>query len=133
MTTIGRVAVDRVVAGEQADVARAVPCGQVGVLLVAQRLDRRGVEALLAQAQGQVDGELADDGLAGAGRGRDEDALAALERLAGTDLERVERELVGRGELRQCGWNARVIQPVRVGPRSGSWPHATGRGAVARR
>ena len=42
----GRVAVDRVVAGQQADLGRAVALGQVVELLVGQRLDRRGVEAL---------------------------------------------------------------------------------------
>jgi len=45
-----------------------------------------------------VDGELADDGLAGPrGRGH-QDALAALERLAPADLEVVAGEVVGNGE-----------------------------------
>ena len=48
MTTTGRVAVDGVVAGEQPDPVGAVPGDQVVVLLVGQRLDRRGVEALAA-------------------------------------------------------------------------------------
>ena len=39
-------------------------------------------------------GELADDGLARAGRGRDEHAAAGLERLAGAHLELVEPERV---------------------------------------
>ena len=46
-----RVAVDRVVAGQQADLVGAVPRDQVVVLLVGQRLDRRGVEALAALAR----------------------------------------------------------------------------------
>ena len=40
------IAVDRLVAGEQADLLWTVPAYQVVVLLVAQRLDRCGVEAL---------------------------------------------------------------------------------------
>ena len=63
-----RVAVDRVVAGEQADGARPVPVHQVVVLLVRQRLDRRRVEALAALGQREVHGELADHRLAGPGR-----------------------------------------------------------------
>jgi hypothetical protein len=41
-----RVAVDRVVPGQQADGAGVVAPDKVAVLLVGQRLDRRGVEAL---------------------------------------------------------------------------------------
>src|SRR5664280_734756 len=76
-------AVDRVVAGQQSDRRLAVAGDQVGVLLVRQRLDRRGVEALAAVAQRQVHGELADDGLAGAGGGGDQDALPRLQRPTG--------------------------------------------------
>ncbi len=89
-----RVAVDGVVAGEQADLGGAVALHQVAVLLVGQRLDRRGVEALAAGGERQVDGELADDGLAAAGGRGDQDALAALQRLAGLHLEVVEPEVV---------------------------------------
>jgi hypothetical protein len=54
---------------------RSAPCraDEIVVLLVRQGLDRRRVEALAARWQGQVDGELADDGLAGTGRCRDQD------------------------------------------------------------
>ena len=97
------VAVDAVVAGEQADLVGAVALGQVVVLLVGEGLDRRGVEALAALGEGQVDGELADDGLARAGRGGDEDAAAVLQRLACLDLEGVEAELVQLAELCECG------------------------------
>lgn len=90
----GCVAVDAVVTGEQADLGGAVALDQVGVLLVGQRLDRRGVEALAAALQGQVDGELADDGLAGAGGSRDQHAGSRFQRLAGFYLEGVEREVV---------------------------------------
>jgi hypothetical protein len=60
----GGVAVDRVVAGEQADRSGVVTAQQVVVLLVGQRLDRRGVKALAVVLQREVDSELADDGLA---------------------------------------------------------------------
>lgn len=60
----GRTAVDARVTGEQADLVRPVPRGEVGELLVAQGLDRRGVEALAAAGQGQVHGELAHHRLA---------------------------------------------------------------------
>ena len=49
-----------------------------------------------------MDGKFPDNGLTGAGRSRDQDAVAAGERLAGTPLEVVEREVVQpleRGEL----------------------------------
>ena len=39
-------------------------------------------------------GELADDGLAGAGGGGDEHALSGFEGLTGLDLERVQIEVV---------------------------------------
>ena len=60
----GCLAVDAVVAGEQPYPVRAVAAHQVTVLLVGQRLDRRGVEALAPGGQGQVHGELPDHGLA---------------------------------------------------------------------
>ena len=74
--------------------AARVAADQVGVLLVGQRLDRRGVEALAALGQGQVHGELADDGLARAGRRRDQHAVAALQRVAGLDLEVVKVKVI---------------------------------------
>lgn len=98
-----RIAVDAVVTGEQADLVGAVPLDEVGVLLVRQCLDRRRVEALAALVEGEVDGELADDGLAGArGRG-DEHALARFERLARLDLEGVQTEFVHLAEGGQRG------------------------------
>ena len=65
----------------------AVPPHEVGVLLVGQGLDRRRVERLAPRRQGEVDGELADDGLAGPGGRRDEHAATGLHRLAGLHLE----------------------------------------------
>ena len=93
-----RLAVDAVVAGEQADLGRPVPPDQIRVLLVGQRLDRRGVEALAACRQREVHGELADNRLARTCRGRDEHARAVLEPLASPALEVVELEVVQRLE-----------------------------------
>ena len=96
-----RLAVDRGVTGEQADVAGAVAADEVGVLLVGEGLDRRRVERLSPGRHREVDGELADHRLAGAGRGGDEDAVAGLQRLARLDLERVQREAQRRRERRE--------------------------------
>ncbi len=97
----GRVAVDAVVPREQPHSAAVVTADQVGVLLVGQRLDRRGVKALTALGQRQVHGVLADHRLARAGRGGHEHAAARTERTAGGDLEVVEAELVERAEGRE--------------------------------
>ncbi len=97
------VAVDRVVAGEQPDPVGAVTGDEIGVLLVRQSLDRGGVEALAALAEGQVDGELADDGLARAGRCGHEHPAAGLEGGAGGALEGVEAERVADRELGESG------------------------------
>jgi hypothetical protein len=45
--------------------------------------------------------ELADDGLAGPGRGADQDSMAGLQCGAGTHLERIETEGKLRGETEQ--------------------------------
>ncbi len=82
------------VAGQQTDRVTAVAGHQVGVLLVRQRLDRRGVEAALTAGKGKMGRELADDRLAGAGRCGDQDAVACLEGRAGLDLEGIEAERV---------------------------------------
>jgi hypothetical protein len=50
-----------------------------------------------------VDRELTDQGLARPGGGRDQDAVARLELLAGPDLEPVEVEVVEGGEVREEG------------------------------
>ncbi|CAM5505150.1 hypothetical protein SFUMM280S_09114 [Streptomyces fumanus] len=50
-----------------------------------------------------MDGELADDGLAGAGGCRHQHALAGLQRLARLDLEGVEAEVVHLAEGRERG------------------------------
>jgi hypothetical protein len=96
-----RVAVDRVVPGQQADVLGPVPLDQVGELLVRQGLDGGGVEALAALAQRQEDRVLPHDGLAGPGRRRHEDPVPPVQRCAALDLEFVEPERIQSGELRE--------------------------------
>jgi hypothetical protein len=97
------VAVDAGVAGEQADRPGAVAGDEVGVLLVAQRLDRGGVEAPQVLGEGEVDGELADDGLPGPGGGAHEHPVAVFQRRTGGALEGVEGEREGAGELGEAG------------------------------
>lgn len=50
-----------------------------------------------------MDGELADDRLAGAGGSGDQHALARFESLTGLDLEGVETEVVHLAEVRERG------------------------------
>ncbi len=92
------IGVYRNVAGQQSDAVRAVALDQVGVLLVAQRLDRCGVETLPAGRQRQVYRELADDRLAGPGGRADQHAVTPLERLTRPLLEYVQRERQRGGE-----------------------------------
>ena len=112
-----RVTVDRLVAGEQADAFGSVAGHQIVVLLVAQRLDRRGVEALPPGGQRQVHRELADDGLAGTGRGTDQDTATVLERDAGVGLKGVQGERQARGEV------AQLRTRLGVRRRCGFWRH----------
>ncbi|KZM36846.1 hypothetical protein OJAG_04830 [Oerskovia enterophila] len=96
------VAVDRRVAGQEPDLVGAVAAREVGVLLVGQGLDGRGVEGLASPRQGQVDRELPHDGLARTRGCCHEHTAPLLEGLAGADLEVVEREaddLTEGGEL----------------------------------
>jgi hypothetical protein len=58
-----RLAVDRVIAGEEADLLRTVRRREVAELLVRERLQRRGVEALVAGREPALHGELRDDRL----------------------------------------------------------------------
>jgi hypothetical protein len=94
-----RLAVDGVVAGQQADLRRTVAGHEVAELLVGERLQRGGVERLAAGPQRQPHGELPHHRLAGAGRGRHQRAAAAGERQAASALEVVELEGVAAGEL----------------------------------
>ena len=114
----GRLAVDAVIPGEQPDRAAVVTADQVGVLLVGQRLDRGGVEALEPAFQGQMHGELPDHGLAGAGRRGDQDSVAGVQRGARPDLEVVELEAVQRAEAGQLGVGLPVTE-LRVTLRGG--------------
>jgi len=99
----GRLAVDAVIAGQQADAGRRVAADEVRVLLVGQGLDRGGVEAFPALGKSEVNGELADYRLARAGRRGQQDPVASVQRPARTDLEIVELEVIERtkrGQLR---------------------------------
>ncbi|CFJ02915.1 Uncharacterised protein [Mycobacterium tuberculosis] len=87
-----RVAVDRQVTGQQPDLVTAVACCEIGVLLVAQGFQRRGVETFTAGRQRQVHGELADHRLASAGRRAHQHTVAAFQRAASPLLKVVERE-----------------------------------------
>ena len=99
----GRLAVDRRVTRQQADLRRPVDAHEVVVLLVGEGLDRGRVERLAAGRQREVDRELPHDGLACAGGSRDQHAPAGLDRLAGPDLEVVEGELQGGEERPEVG------------------------------
>ena len=95
-----RVAVDRVVAGEQADVGAAMTAHQVDVLLIRQRLDGRRVERL--RALGECTGRrvLRDDRLPRGGRCSDEHRFSGIYGVERADLEVVEAEAVAGDE---CG------------------------------
>ena len=93
-----RLAVDGVVAGQQADVGRPVAGHEVAELLVGERLQRGGVEGLAARAQRQPHRVLPHHRLAGAGRGGHQGAPAAGEREAAAALEVVQLEAVAARE-----------------------------------
>ena len=86
------VAVDVVVAGQQADIGQPVLGHQLSELLVRQRLDRRGVEDAIAGGQSLGHGVGRDQGLAGAGRRRHDHVLAPVDRVERRDLEPVRFE-----------------------------------------
>ena len=94
----GGLTVDRGVAGEQSDLVGAVASHEVGILLVRQGLDRRGVEGFPPGGQCQEHRELPHDGLAGAGGRGHQHPLSGGNRLARLDLEVVEREVKTLGE-----------------------------------
>ncbi len=106
-------AVDGVVAGEQAHRVAVVALDEVVVLLVRQRLDRRGVEALAALLERQVDRVLAHDGLARSRRRRHQHPVPAGEGGAGGDLERVEVEAVEVAERSEL-WGGLPLAEPRV-------------------
>jgi hypothetical protein len=119
------LAVDRVVAGEQADVVVAERPAEVAELLVRQRLQGRRVEDLAALGPGPGDGVLRDQRLARPGRRGDEDGLAVVEGVERPPLEGVEREAPGGLErvAHRVGARPPVRRPVgrhflRIRPRT---------------
>ncbi|SKL34982.1 Uncharacterised protein [Mycobacteroides abscessus subsp. massiliense] len=102
------IRVDRRIAREQADLLGPVDGHQIVVLLVAQGLDRGGVEALAPRREGQVHREFPDDGLTRAGGRADQHTMPVLQRSTGAHLKRIEREAQPLGERaqlrrRDCG------------------------------
>jgi Uma2 family endonuclease len=93
-----RVRVHLHVAGEDADALLAVGAGEVAELLVAERLERRGVRDAAPRLERLLDGELGDQCLAGAGRRRDDHRLVVRDRADRLDLEVVQREWIARAE-----------------------------------
>ena len=112
------VAVDRVVPGEQTDGVLAVDGDQVAVLLVRQRLDRRGVERSMPGGASHGDAVLGHHGLAAPGRRGDDDVLAAIERVERLGLEPVDRERVAGGQLGAVGRRRRRSSRRSVAARS---------------
>ena len=86
------VAVHRVVTGEQAHGARSVAAREIAVLLVRQRLQRRGVEDLPARGERALDRVLRDQRLARARRRCHQHAVAGVEGVERALLELVEGE-----------------------------------------
>ena len=104
ITTVRRVAIDRVVAGQQADPADAVVLAEVMELLVRQRLDRSGVERPLAgRRSGPRCAYSATTVLPLPGRRGDHDVAAGVEGVDGVELESVEREGVAGEDLVAVG------------------------------
>ena len=93
------VAVDGVVAGQQADPAGAVALAEVAELLVGERLQRCRVERPPAVPAGRLDAVLGDHRLAAAGRRGDDDVVSGVERVERLELEVVERERVAADDL----------------------------------
>ena len=87
----GGVGAHRGVTGEKADVFLAVGGDELAVLLVRERLERRGVEGLAARPQGPVDAVGGHERLARPGRGGDQDRVVGVDRR-----ECVALEVVGR-------------------------------------
>ena len=86
------------VTGEDADPILAVGAREVAELLVAQRLERRGVGDALPGLERGLDGELGDERLAGAGRRRHDHRLVAGDRADRLHLEVVQRKGIAGAE-----------------------------------
>ena len=97
------VRVEGRVTGQQPDPLSPEPLHEIVVLLVAQRLDRRGVEAASPLPQGQEHGELAHHRLARPGRRGDQDARTRFHHGAPVPLVGVQGEGEARSELRIRG------------------------------
>ena len=109
-----RVAVDRGVAGAQADVVRAELAAQRQPLLVHQRLDRAGVDGALALGDGLEMQRRGHQRFARAG-GRVEDDVLLLEQLQdGRFLRRIERQPLALGVFEKRP--SRTSLPGRVVP-----------------
>ena len=112
-----RVAVDRVVAREQANATGAPARGEVAELLVRERLQRRGVEGLAPGGERTLDAVLGHHGLPRSGRRRDQYRLAGLQGPDRAELEVVERERVALREAFDAGHGAKCRGGVRPTPR----------------
>lgn len=110
--------VDRDVARQQPDAVGTVNGGQVMVLLVAQRLDRRGVERLDIALAGQIHREVGHHGLAGARRGRDEHVLPAPTRLS---------RPAGNRPGRMAAWLRNARRRSRYAPDASGMRHTAGK------
>ena len=128
-----RLWVHRRIAGQQAHPIGPVPGHQVVVLLVAQRLDGCGVEALGSARQRQPAGELPHHRLTGTSWGGHQHTLAVGQLPTSHHLEIVEGKVVASGEFGQG-----VSQQIPHPPRSpGRWARKSAGGvpppAVRRR
>ncbi len=94
-----RVGPVRDVTGEQPHRVGPVHLGQLRVLLVGQRLERRRVKGALTPGPGARHGVVGHDGLARAGRSRHQHRAALVQGVAGGGLEGVEREPESRHHL----------------------------------
>ena len=90
----GSARIDLDVAREDPDLLRAELAAEVRVLLVGERLERRGVGDAPAAVERRVDGELRDERLARPGGRRDDDGLARADGGDGAELEVVQEERV---------------------------------------
>lgn len=104
-----RIRIDRLVSGEQTHLIAAVPLGEIGELLVGQRLDRRGVEALSTRSERQVHREFTDDGFARTGRRTYQHAVPTLEGRTGVALKWIQSETQLGGKLCQLAYLRPVI------------------------
>ncbi len=128
------VAVDRVVAGEEPDLARAVHPGEVGILLVRQRLQRRGVERLGPGRQRPFHRVLGHHRLARAGGCRHEHVFSGVESIERPLLEGVQREATCVLEpLPEIVGRVTIAPGVRSSLRRGVGRRGVGRRGVGRR